>query len=232
MLILALDTSSALGSVALLRDGAVLAETDTGGAMEHAAQLFPSIESLLSQTAVKLADINLYAVGVGPGSFNGIRVGIAAVKGLRLATKIPMVGIPSADALAEDAVARCPSGCNQIAVLADARRGEWYLSLYQVEGNNAKRRGGDATVAPARIPALIRVPTFFVGPDNRKLRDQFTALPWGDATRFAMLEKDAVSPRAAVVGKLAEKKFLSQGTGDSEIEPIYLRQAVLPPVAP
>lgn len=229
MLILALDTSSNLGSIAVLRDDTVLAQTDTGGAMEHAAKLFPALDKLLSAASVTLTDINLYAVGIGPGSFNGIRVGIAAIKGLRLVTQTPMVGISSADAIAEDAVSRCPADRKQIAVITDARRGEWYFSLYKVGANSATKVDGDSTVAPANLPPLIREPTFFVGPDNRKLRDPFTSLNWGDASPFALLEKNDSFPRAAIIGRLGAKKFLAQGAGDAEVEPIYLRQAVLPP---
>jgi tRNA A37 threonylcarbamoyladenosine modification protein TsaB len=140
-----------------------------------------------------------------------------------------MVGVSSADAIAEDAVSRCPADCKQIAVITDARRGEWYLSLYKVGANGATKLDGDTTVAPANIPPLLREPTFFVGPDNRKLRDQFKSLNWGDATQLALLEKNDSFPRAAVIGKLGAKTFLAHGAGDTEVEPIYLRQAVLPP---
>jgi tRNA threonylcarbamoyladenosine biosynthesis protein TsaB len=230
MLILALDTSCALGSIALLRDDAVLAETDTGGAMEHAAQIFPKLDQLLSVTNIKLTEINLYAVGIGPGSFNGIRVGIAALKGLRLATHTPMVGICSADAVAEDAAKACPNNCQQIAVLTDARRGEWYFSLYRKDATGVTPLGGNTTIAPEKLPALIHEPTYFVGPDNRALRDHFFALPWGEKTPWALFEKSDSFPRAATIGKLGAQKFLAKGSGDAEVAPIYLRAAVLPPL--
>src|SRR2546427_12705734 len=104
MIVLAIDTSAEVGSLALLHDGKLLAERAISARMQHAAQIFPQLDELLAAAGASLADIELFAVGIGPGSFNGIRVSIAAVKGLRLASKKPMVGISSADAIAHDAV--------------------------------------------------------------------------------------------------------------------------------
>jgi tRNA threonylcarbamoyladenosine biosynthesis protein TsaB len=226
MLILALDTSSDLGSLALLQDGAVLSETHTGGRMEHAAQLFPKLQQLLGKTRLRLNEIDLYAVGIGPGSFNGIRIGIAALKGLRLATNKPIVGVCSADAIATDAAARCPPDCAQIAVITDARRGEWYFSLYRLEKGGVTNLGGHRTIAPEKIPSLLLAPTLVVGPDNAALRQRFLSLKCAHGVRF---EENATTPRAAIVGKLGAAKFLAQGAADPVVEPLYLRQPVLAP---
>ncbi|MBM3861259.1 MAG: tRNA (adenosine(37)-N6)-threonylcarbamoyltransferase complex dimerization subunit type 1 TsaB [Verrucomicrobia bacterium] len=128
MITLALDTSTARGSVALLRDDETMAEQTFSRA--------GSGDGLFDAIAAVLGDVvpDLIAVGLGPGSFTGIRAGIAAARGLALPGRTPLKGVSSFDALALTALPQMPSGAPAMCVLADARRGEVYSALYGRDG--------------------------------------------------------------------------------------------------
>jgi tRNA threonylcarbamoyl adenosine modification protein YeaZ len=125
MITLAFDTSTAVGSLALLRDDEPQIERTFGR-----DGLFPTLAAL----KLDLRTVDLIAVGVGPGSFTGIRVGIAAAKGLALPGGIPIKAVSSFDALAVTVAPQMPAECAQMCVLSDARRGEIYYALYDRTG--------------------------------------------------------------------------------------------------
>ena len=128
MLLLAIDTAGPACAVALARDGGgsprIVARTEEVIGRGHAERLMPMIEALLLEAALGFDNLDRIAVTTGPGSFTGIRVGVAAARGLALALEIPAVGVGSLDALAYPIAATRRAG-TVIAVL-DARRGEVY----------------------------------------------------------------------------------------------------------
>src|SRR5688500_13646290 len=130
MRILALDTTTRAGSCALARDGRVVRELASDAAAPPASRLPGDLVTLLEREGVALAEIDVYAVATGPGSFTGLRVGIATMQGLALAAGKPLVGVSALDALA--AVA----GFARVATWMDAWRGEVYAALYD-EGHEA-----------------------------------------------------------------------------------------------
>src|SRR4051812_171473 len=100
MLVLALDTTTPAGSCAVLRDGMIIREQPSDPARPQAAQLPGALMSLVDSSAIGLDDIDVYAVAIGPGSFTGLRVGIAAMQGLAFAARRPLIGVSTLDALA------------------------------------------------------------------------------------------------------------------------------------
>ena len=125
MLTLALDTTTAAGSVALTRDERLLEVSAIDPSQPIATRVPADLMALLDRHGVSLADIQLVAVATGPGSFTGLRIGIAAMQGLSLANAIPLIGISSFDALASLA----PVDAN-VVVWIDAWRGEVYGAAY------------------------------------------------------------------------------------------------------
>src|SRR5690349_6667536 len=97
---LALDTSTLVGTVAVLEDGALRAEWSASVRASHGETLLPELARTLAQAGLTLAQIDLFAVGLGPGSFTGVRIGVATAKGLALAERKPIVGITSLQVLA------------------------------------------------------------------------------------------------------------------------------------
>src|ERR1044071_7281695 len=108
MLILALDTATRTGSCALMRDGVVVREEGSDPSRPQAARLPGELRDLLDREHVELQQLDAFAVAVGPGSFTGLRIGIATMQGLAVAMGKPLVGVSALDALAEQADAGRP----------------------------------------------------------------------------------------------------------------------------
>jgi tRNA threonylcarbamoyladenosine biosynthesis protein TsaB len=125
MLVLALDTTTASGSCALARDGAVVLEHAADAPHEHAERLPGDLISLLDRAGIGLSRIDVFAVATGPGSFTGLRIGIATMQGLAFAEGKPLIGVSAFDALARRAG---PEG--RVATWVDAWRGEVFAALY------------------------------------------------------------------------------------------------------
>jgi tRNA threonylcarbamoyladenosine biosynthesis protein TsaB len=119
--ILALDTTSSRASLALRRDGVILSELALDSAEGYAHLIFQAIDSLLSKAGIHLQEIDCFAAASGPGSFTGVRVGLAAVKGLAAALDKPAAGISNLRALAS---------YGNLRPAIDARRGEVYTAVY------------------------------------------------------------------------------------------------------
>lgn len=133
MLTLAVDTTTNRGSFALARDGRVIEETSGEADSTHGERLPGAIRTLLGRQGATTADVDRYAVALGPGSFTGLRVGIATVQGLALVHGRPVVGIPVLDALV-DVAAQAVGGeaaPDLILPWVDARRGEVFSALYE-----------------------------------------------------------------------------------------------------
>src|SRR5215203_87759 len=136
MLILALDTSSAAGSAAVARDGAVIVERSGDSSRKHAERLPRELMDVLEAAGATIRDVDLFAVCTGPGSYTGLRVGIATMQGLALAQHKRVVAVSAFDAFAS---LRPPSSdlrprpSNLHAVWIDAGRGEVFASLYAAD---------------------------------------------------------------------------------------------------
>ena len=152
--ILAIETSTLTTSAAVLDDGRVLVEKDAQ-ATPHSEALLPLIDEVLRAAAVAPAQLDLLACGAGPGSFTGLRIGLATAKGLCFALGRPLVSVSSLAALAFEAHA--PSGALVLA-LVDARRGEVYAGLFRSAGDAAAPASllEEAVFTPDAIVARVR----------------------------------------------------------------------------
>ena len=141
MLVLALDTTTRAGSCAVARDGVVVRERIGEPAQAHDVRLPRDLMTLLEDADVALAAVDAYAVATGPGSFTGLRIGIATMQGLAFAAGKALIGVSAFDAL--DRVARASAdGPVRVATWIDAWRGEVYAALYD---------DGRETLAPAVV---------------------------------------------------------------------------------
>ena len=128
MLILAFDTTSPHGSAALYQDSDPLAELQPESTVSYSIALFEMVERLLLKAGAHLPDVELFAATTGPGSFTGIRVGLAAAQGWAKALGRPVCGVSVLEAMVE---AACPQGHAVAVPLLDARRGEFYLGVFR-----------------------------------------------------------------------------------------------------
>ena len=217
MITLALDTSTARGAVALLRDDQPLGEIAFQREPHH-VQLFAAIQQALAPQHLAASAIDLFAVGLGPGSFTGIRAGLAAVQGLALPHMRPIKGIPSFDALALAAAPRIPPDCPQLCVLGDARQQEVYYALYDREGRPTQpcRRAPLEAIADD-----IHDPLWFVSAEIDRFGPALRELFGG----FAAVCPQPVFPSAAALGWLGRQRFQrDHDQGDAALEPLYLRE--------
>ena len=225
-IILAADTSTTSNSVALCRDTIVLAEATVQGGRRHSERLIPTIDWLLGETGLGLSDIDLLAVSIGPGSFTGLRIGAATWKGLALANHLPLIGVPTLDAMTRLS-AFPPSG--YLAVVLDARMKEVFAAVYRYE-KGLRQTVVEACVCPPNtlIARLETLPDFatsdlgLVGDGAVLYRDIFLG-QWPDAT---IADPGLGVPRASAV---AQEALALRAAGVSEdgaqVEPVYLRKS-------
>jgi tRNA threonylcarbamoyladenosine biosynthesis protein TsaB len=144
MKILALETATLAGSVAVLDEERVVGQLLLDVALTHSERLMAMVDALLAGCAVAPAELGALAVSVGPGSFTGLRVGIATAKGLGFALGLPVAPVPTLDAMAE----LLPFADAPVAPLLDARKGEVYLSLYRWQDGGMARQWDYLALAP------------------------------------------------------------------------------------
>ena len=134
MKILGIDTSSSSLSVAVMDDDLLKGEFTLNHKLTHSEQMMPLLDSLLSHLELKMSDIDLIGVSVGPGSFTGIRIGVAAANAMAMALDIPVVGISSLEAMAYTA----GETAYTIVSTFDAQRDRFYFNAYRFEDSELK----------------------------------------------------------------------------------------------
>ncbi len=153
MKILAVDTSTTSGSVALLSDASVLWETVVNSGLTHSETLLPALNEAMKHSALDWSEIDCFAVTTGPGSFTGLRIGISVVKGLALSTQRPVVSVSSLEALAWN-LSGCP---HLICPFLDAKRGQVYTALFrsELDGGPPERLRDDTVEDPRNVLARL-----------------------------------------------------------------------------
>lgn len=236
MRILGIDTASPTASVAIVEDGALVAEEihgragahpgNTSPALKgnHAEIILPLIQSVLVQSKSPLNELAGIAVSIGPGSFTGLRIGLATVKGLAYDWGLPVFGVSTLLAHA----ARAKSFDGLICSMLDARKREVYMALFESDGRRLRRMTGDTIVS---LQGAIDLVQSYRSIDGRSM------LCVGDGAKaYERILIDAVAPSALIaddhasvaaeVAMLAEERF-RRCVGDDlgALAPIYLRLA-------
>lgn len=151
MKILSMDSSATVASVALCEDEALLAEYTVNNGNTHSETLLPMVESVLGNFGLTPKDIDLFAVSNGPGSFTGVRIGAATLKGLAFASERPCVGVSTLHALAFNLLGTegliCP--------VMNARRSQVYTALFRSDGVSLQRLMPDSAMAIEELDALL-----------------------------------------------------------------------------
>ncbi len=146
MRILALESSAAAASCAISEDGKLLAQYFQNCGLTHSRTLMPMVENMLSNCELKMSDIDLVAVARGPGSFTGVRIGVAAAKGLAWGAEKPLCGVSTLEAMAYPAAALAREDMT-ICCAMDARRNEIYNALFSSDGEKPARLCEDRAVS-------------------------------------------------------------------------------------
>lgn len=222
MIVLGIESSTPVASVALVSDAGLRGEITLNIGLTHSEQLLPLVDTLLYQTKTRLDEVEGIAVGGGPGSFTGLRIGIATAKGLAQGRNIPLVGIPTLLALAYT-----QEGCSGlVSPVMNARKNEVYTALFRFGTGEAEQLAPYQAAAPgkwARELDTYGEPVTITGDGVEAYIDLWEEI----------LKKKAVFPpsvlrtaRAATVAWLGRQKFLEGHSDDLySMKPLYIRLA-------
>ena len=217
MKILSVDSSAIVASAALSEDGRLLAEYTPNNKNTHSETLLPMIEAALGALSLKASDIDLFALSAGPGSFTGVRIGAATVKGLAFASGKPCVEVSTLEALAQNLVICKGLICS----VMNARRSQVYTALFRSNGSELTRIMPDSALSIEELDALLaeyNEPIYLVG-DGYDITIQGFSKTKTEFVPEAMRLQSALS-----VASIAKKKYADgEVCTDSALSVNYLR---------
>jgi len=219
MRILAVDTATKNCSVAVTDEDSILAESTSIIDRTHSRQLMNIIDSVLGKAGMKAAQLDGFAVTIGPGSFTGLRIGIASIKGLAYSLAKPVVGVSSLETLAY----QCRRTPYLICPLLDARKQEVYYCHYRFEEGKLEKILEERVASPAEVVGEIREPCLFVG-NGATLYHELISAGLGKSAFFAGQNEDII--QASAVARLSLPRFKRRDTDDvHRLAPHYIRQS-------
>ncbi len=219
MLILAFETSAKAASVALLTDGKLLGESYQNTGLTHSQTLMVMAEDLLRQCGFGPRDLDAVAVAAGPGSFTGVRIGVAAAKGLAWGLQKPCFGVSTLESMALGLGAYEGTVCP----VMDARRSQVYNALFEARDGQLVRLAEDRAIALDDLAQQLQTakqPIYLVGDGSelayRTLKDRVSGL--------VKPAEHRMHQRGAGVGLAAMEAIARGETGDAQaLQPNYLR---------
>ena len=219
MLILAFETSAKAASVALTGDGKLLGESYQNTGLTHSQTLMVMAQDLLNQCGKTVEDVTALAVAEGPGSFTGVRIGVAAAKGFAWGREIPCCGVSTLEAMAESFAAYQGYVCP----VMDARRNQVYNALFYVNQGVISRVAPDRAIALSELAGELKAlegPIFLVGDGSELTYKTLGA----EIPALVKPAEHRIHQRAVGVALAAEKKIAAGEPGDaSALIPNYLR---------
>ena len=221
MLILALDTATAVSSVAVATETTVLAEVTQEAKLTHSETLVPHIGQVLKMAGAERADLDGIAVSIGPGSFTGLRIGLATAKAMAYALRIPIAGIPTLEGLA----LHFPQPGISVAACLDAQKGNAYVAVYGWEDGSLREKEAVQILPMHEIIARCGAwegPIVLNGDIIKKRRAKLGELP----PNVRIAPPQLLMPRAANIAMLGLPMLASGNAGNAMgMEPLYIRRS-------
>ena len=221
MLILAFETSAKAASVALMDDHKLLGESYQNTGLTHSQTLLPMAQTLIESCGYMPRQIEAVAVAAGPGSFTGIRIGIAAAKGFAWGKELPCYGVSTLEAMALNLGVH-----NGLVVpVMDARRSQVYTAAFRAEGGNLTRFREDRAISLQELGEELKnadLPIFLVGDGSVLCYNTLREI----VPQMILPPEHRMHQRAAGVGLAAARKIAAGETGNgAELTPNYLRMS-------
>lgn len=225
MYILAIDSATPVAGVALIRDEQLIAEKFANIGLTHSETLMPMVDRVLKDASLQAKDVDAFAVTIGPGSFTGLRIGLAAAKGLALAVDKPLIGISTLEVLAHN----LSYSSLLMGTVLDARKGEIYGACFDVSQAYPRRLGEEMVCSPGifcqhadrLLQETGRTGLVLLGDGFITYRQQFVDY-WGPKLQIAPLHQQL--PRAASLASLARLRALQKDYSDRLLlRPTYIR---------
>jgi tRNA threonylcarbamoyladenosine biosynthesis protein TsaB len=211
MRILAIDTSTDYLSIAVTDGARTLARFHRKVGRRHSDLLIPTIKRLIKECGLKLKDIEGLSVGIGPGSFTGLRIAVTTAKGLAHALRIPVVTVPTLDAIAANA----GRFRGNICPVLDARKGKLYACLYRSDGKDIKRIWKYLLLTAGGLAEKISGKNALLLGDGMETVKK-TGIKFSNGIEYWQ-------PRAETIGRLALTDFRNRRfTKPEDLEPLYL----------
>jgi tRNA threonylcarbamoyladenosine biosynthesis protein TsaB len=219
MYVLAVDTATPVCSAALVHGFHILAEFSLGTGKTHATHIMGMISNVLARCEMTLDQMDGFAVGRGPGSFTGLRIGVSTVKGLAAGSGKPLVGVSSLEALARQAYRKGYTICPMI----DARRGEVYTTRFTAGRDGLIQCFPESVMSPEKALDGVDSPCIVVGSGAVAYRDHFLRVP-GKNIEPAMSGQHQV--RASTIALLSLDRFQRLPADSAgRVTPAYIRKS-------
>jgi len=218
MRVLGIDTATTCGSIGLTHDENVISEYFLDLPMTHSERLLDAVDVVLKRAHCALADLDGFAISLGPGSFTGVRIGVSTVKGLAFATQKPVAGTSTLDVLASQ-VSPTPY---LVCPIVDARKGEVYTAFYRYEeANHLKRLSEYRAVRPEILVELVKEPTIFLGDGAKKYEKELRS----SLNSLALFSPAPLHiPHGSAVARLGAKLLIrGEVLNLSTFSPLYVR---------
>lgn len=220
MHVLAFDTATDVVTVAVGRNGEPLGALQIASGREHAERLVPAIRTLIDDTGVALDRIAAIAVGVGPGRFTGLRVGVTTAKVMAQALQIPVVGIGTLDLVAYP----LRHTRRDVVAVVDARRREVFWARYRPVPGGLERLGSDAVDPPHEVVAELEAAggeVLLAGDGADRYRAEFAALDHAELAGPEFAAPSALALLELAHGRLEREEFVTP----HDLTPVYLRES-------
>jgi tRNA threonylcarbamoyladenosine biosynthesis protein TsaB len=215
-IILSADTSSVRLSIALLKSSTLIDGFDGTAFNRHSSDLIPEIDKLLAKNSYTIRDVDVFCVGLGQGSFTGLRVGVTTMRGLALTLKRPIVGVASIDTLAHN----ISGHKEQICPIIDAKQNKVYARIYACDGKKITPKTKILLLGIKDLVVKIKAHTVFLG-DGIKLYKEYILKEKPKGADFA--PESTWYPKAAILGKLGFDKIKKRRFDNLfSLAPIYI----------
>ncbi|MEK7400440.1 MAG: tRNA (adenosine(37)-N6)-threonylcarbamoyltransferase complex dimerization subunit type 1 TsaB [Candidatus Poribacteria bacterium] len=219
MIILGIETATMTGGLALIDEEKLISEYTLNMKTTHSSRLMPALDWILKDASLNKNQINGIAISIGPGSFTGLRIGLATAKGLAMGLNIPLVTVPTLDALAYN-VSYSPY---QICPIQDARKKEVYSAIFKYENGIITRKSPYQVISPDELINQINEKTIMLG-DGLNIYGELFREKLGEFAIFA--NNSQRLPRASVIAELGLAKLKAGEITDlASSEPLYIRHA-------
>ena len=229
MLVLGMDTSGVCGSVAVVRDGEVLGVVSSASEEAYSSRIFRQLEFLLAEVKVGLGEVDVFAVSAGPGSFTGLRVGLAAVKGWAEVYGKPIAAVSALEAVAMQGAPCLGQGKEEfVAGIMDGRRGQIFAALYARDGAGLREVVGACVLDAREFLESVREKVggrgvVFATPWPRLIEAELAAAAERGLTAEVARVSPVLAPSIALIG--AERAGRGMVTSSLELDANYIRRS-------
>jgi tRNA threonylcarbamoyladenosine biosynthesis protein TsaB len=225
MLILGVETSADSLSIGLINEKKILAEYNSVGTLRHSSLLIPTIKKALKKIKADINRVDLFSVGMGPGSFTGLRVGVTAARALAIALNKSIIGVPTLDAIAHNGLSylrrtKLLETAIRICPVLDAKKKQVYACIYYHDGAKIVKESDYLLEPVEKLVKRLKGPILFLGDAIPLYKEQLSGKR---SIKARFLDSKKWQPKGSVIAKMALEEY-QKGRCDNpyDLVPMYL----------